>query len=85
MLEVVLLFFASIRREVVETVLFDRHERCSSAVEVQFDFTRSTISVFGNDDFLDVRTLFFWLECIITVDEHYQVGVLFDGTGIPKV
>ena len=51
----------------------------------QVDGSDRTVSLLGYDDFGDSFHFTVFIVIIITVNEHYNVGILLDGSGLSKV
>lgn len=67
--------------------LVDVEEADVGAVEEKFAGADGAVAVLFDEDFGDIRALsgFVSVHLVLTMNEHYNVGVLLDGTRVAKV
>ena len=65
----------AVRREILEL--------CELALECQRHFSNGPVTLLGDDQFGDAGV--FGLGVVVAVEEHHDVGVLFDGAGLAQV
>ena len=61
------------------------HKLCISRQPYQFYCSDGTVSLFGNDDLCNVLLLCILMIIVISVDKHYHIGILFNGSGFSKI
>ena len=63
----------------------ERHKAESLWVEVQFNLTNGTITVFSNDEVGYIFTFCVWIVICLAVNKHNNVGILLDRAGLTQV
>ena len=71
--------------EGAEVALVDRKEGRLLVVKEELHLTHGTVAVLLHQDFSDIGTIGFVVHLVLTVDEHNNIGILLNRTGVSQV